>query len=379
MMRKHVLKYILSFLLCVAGFATSQAQTTIDTINGEVSYKTSQNIYVRFKSTKDILPGDTLFFVTEGKLEPMMVVKNISSTSCVGIPLTTGPVELGQRIVARSNPKPVEETKKEEIITELPPALKESPDKDDIPEEQDTRVTSKPVTRPGENLKGRVSAASYMNFSDRPEYNRQRMRYTFTINAKNLGLKNLSLESYISFRHTLGEWQEVKDNFKRAFKLYTLALQYELPNGFRIWAGRKINFNLSNIGAIDGLQAEKKWKRIVVGVFGGSRPDHTDYDINLDLLQYGAYTGHTLEGKNGTMQNTVAFAEQRNGGMTDRRFGYLQHMNSLIKRVFINHRPALIFRYSQTARGTITSPRTSSRAVRMIPADRSRRPPSTSS
>lgn len=334
-MRKSVLKYILCLILCVAGCTIAQAQVPTDTISGEVSYKTSQNIYVRFKSTKDILPGDTLFFITEGQLQPMMVVKNISSTSCVGVPVTTAPVELGQRIVARRKIKPEPELTKEEVIAELPPALKESPDKDDLPEEAETSTTGKPAVKPGENLKGRVSAASYMNFSDRPEYTKQRMRYTFTMNAKNLGLKNLSLESYISFRHTLGEWQEVKDNFKRAFKLYTLALHYEMPNGFRIWAGRKINFNLSNIGAIDGLQAEKKWKRIVAGVFAGSRPDHTDYGINLDLLQYGAYTGHTLEGKNGTMQNTVAFAEQRNGGMTDRRFGYVQHMNSLIKRVFI--------------------------------------------
>ncbi len=70
-------------------------------------------------------------------------------------------------------------------------------------------------------------------------------------------------------------------------------------------------------------------------LLSGSRPDLTNYGYNPQLFQYGAYVGNIVEGKNGTMQNTLAFVEQRNGSMTDRRFAYFQHLNSMIKRISI--------------------------------------------
>jgi hypothetical protein len=80
---------------------------------------------------------------------------------------------------------------------------------------------------------------------------------------------------------------------------------------------------------------EQKLKSMTIGVFGGSRPNHSDYGFNFDLRQYGAYIGHTKETKQGMMQSTIAFAEQRNHTMTDRRFAYVQHINSTIRRVNI--------------------------------------------
>jgi len=98
--------------------------------------------------------------------------------------------------------------------------------------------------------------------------------------------------------------------------------------------GRKINPKLSSVGAIDGLQFEKKFKAITLGAIAGSRPDYMDYSINPDLLQYGVYLGHELVNKNGSMQNTLAFVEQTNHSVTDRRFAYFQHTNTLIKNLF---------------------------------------------
>ena len=98
--------------------------------------------------------------------------------------------------------------------------------------------------------------------------------------------------------------------------------------------GRKINPKLSSVGAIDGLQFEKKFKAITVGAFAGSRPDYVDYSINTDLLQYGVYLGHELLNKNGNMQSTLAFIEQTNHSETDRRFVYFQHSNMLVKKLF---------------------------------------------
>ena len=139
----------------------------------------------------------------------------------------------------------------------------------------------------------------------------------------------------MAFRHTVNEWEEVQQDFLRAFKVYNLSLEYDFGQGMKVWAGRKINFNISNIGAIDGLQAEKKWRKFFLGAFGGSRPDLTDYGFNPDLVQYGGYVGNIIEARNGLVQSTLAMVEQRNSGMTDRRFMYFQHINSAIKRMHI--------------------------------------------
>ena len=314
------------FFILVLSSISVYGQTETDTLGGVVSYKTSQNVYVKFKSTKDMAIGDTLFVLSQGQMLPAILVTSMSSTSCVGNLLTDQPIEVGAKIIARVKKAP---TALEEMITEVqisPDTLQTStPEKEEI---------KKPVTEKPD-IKGRISAASYINFSDQPGTDKQRMRYTLSFNARRIGNTGLSAEAYMSFRNTLGEWQEVQDNFKRAFKVYSLALEYGLKDGTRFWMGRKINFNISNIGAIDGIQGEKKWKKTLVGAFAGSRPDLTDYGFNPDLKQYGAYVGYVTEGKNGLVQSTFAIAEQRNGGMTDRRFAYFQHINSAIKRVNI--------------------------------------------
>jgi len=59
-----------------------------------------------------------------------------------------------------------------------------------------------------------------------------------------------------------------------------------------------------------------------------------DYSFNFDLLQLGAYLSHSYSGKQGNMQSTLAFIEQKNNGKTDRRFAYFQHYNSLVKKLY---------------------------------------------
>lgn len=328
------MKYIiLSLLFFIAGQVVI-GQETIDTVGGTVSYETSQNIYVRFQSTKDFRVGDTLYSISEGRMVPIMVVKFISSTSCAGSPFSGKDLKTGDRVLARIKAKENSQPPPYPVTQDLTSAIKEIQDQNEA-EQVAVKEEQKKSIRQTERLRGRISAASYVNFSDHPAYDQQKMRYTMTFNADRIGNTGLSAESYISFRHTINEWQEVKDHFKKAFKIYSLAFQYNINEGTRIWFGRKINFNISNIGAIDGLQAEKKWTKTLVGVFAGSRPDPVDYDFNSTLMQIGAYAGHTISGKNGTIQNTIAFAEQRNHNMTDRRFAYFQHLNSAIKDVHI--------------------------------------------
>jgi hypothetical protein len=307
------------------------AQQDMDTTEGIVSYKTTQNIYVRFTSTQGISVGDTLYFIRDGIWWPVLVVKFISSTSCVGAPMISQNIEPGTKIIAqvKTQKKPVypdEKKNKEEII----------PEEEVVTEKiEETQYSQKTPSKKTDHIKGRISAASYINMSGHPANDRQRMKYTLTFNARRIGNTGFSAECYMSFRHTLNDWQEVKDHFNKVFKVYSLAAEYEFNEGLHVWLGRKINFNLSNIGAIDGLQAEKKWKKTLVGFFAGSKPDLSDYGFNSHLLQFGAYTGYTIQEKNGIIQNTFAIAEQRNHNLTDRRFAYFQHVNSSIKRINI--------------------------------------------
>jgi hypothetical protein len=160
------------------------------------------------------------------------------------------------------------------------------------------------------------------------------MKYTFAMVIKNIGDSKLSAETYISFAHKLGEWTTVQDDIFNGLKIYSLALNYEFNKHNTLWLGRKINPRISNVGAIDGLQYELKAGSFTIGAIAGTRPDYINYSINTSLFQFGGYLGHDFAGKNGSMQTTLAFIQQMNTGMTDRRFAYLQHTNSLVRNLY---------------------------------------------
>ena len=186
-----------------------------------------------------------------------------------------------------------------------------------------------------QDISGRLSLSSYSSFYHDTVAMDQRMRYTFSMRANNLGNSKLSAESYISFVHSNTNWSEIQENMFTGLKIYNLSLKYAFDETMYVSLGRKINPKLSSVGAIDGLQFEKKFKTLSLGAIAGSRTDYLDYSINVDLLQYGIYLGHELVKKNGSMNNTLAYIEQRNHSMTDRRFIYFQHSNMLVKNLFL--------------------------------------------
>ncbi|MDA3853743.1 MAG: hypothetical protein PF444_05830 [Bacteroidales bacterium] len=91
---------------------------------------------------------------------------------------------------------------------------------------------------------------------------------------------------------------------------------------------------MSNMGAIDGLQAETHLGHWTLGIAAGSRPDYKDYSFNGSLLQYGAFAAHKWKSSKGRqMQNSLALFEQTNSQEVDRRFAYFQHSNALFDKV----------------------------------------------
>lgn len=304
-----------------------KSQTNQESIDGIISYKTSQNVYVKFASTKNIAVGDTLFLRKGDDLVPVLIVNNKSTISCVGSPIST--IDLSVNDVLYVNPK----SPKPEL-NDIPEIPKESAivlvnETNDSLSENITETN-----KPQQQINGRFAISSYTNFSNSIASNSQRMRYTFSMNANNLANSKLSAETYISFVHRKNEWEEVQSNIFNGLKIYSLAFNYDFNEHFRVTLGRKINPKISNIGAIDGLQFETKLKAFTIGLVGGTRPDYEDYSFNPKLFQYGAYVAHDYALKVGSMQTSMAFIEQTNSGNIDRRFVYLQHYNSLVKNLY---------------------------------------------
>ncbi|KJF44747.1 TonB-dependent receptor [Draconibacterium sediminis] len=318
--RKPNIRLFGLFLLFWGTMAVN-AQESGELLNGKVSYVTGENIYVRFASTNQIENGDTLFIRDKNGLTPALLVDNKSSISCLCSVLGEHTFKVDDIVFGRTN-KPVREVVQQQ---------------QDLPEKdvnERVLISQEPTKEPTrtQDINGRLSLSSYSNISDEAD-NIHRFRYTLSAKASHLSGSKISAETYVSFTHKLNQWEVVQENLNNALKVYSLALKYDINESATFWAGRKINPRIANVGAIDGVQFEYKFKNMFAGIVGGTRPDHQDYGYNFDLFEYGAYVGQSKKTSNGFVQSSLAFFEQRNSGNIDRRFVYMQHTNSAIKNL----------------------------------------------
>ena len=342
---------LIIILGCIQGIS---AQTDSGKLKGTVSYITSQNVYVKFPSTKNISPDDTLFVLqtTSGQsgMKPALIVTNLSSISAVCTPFPGISLVVGDEIVAIEN---VPEKKARDAGMPVVEGDTASPGQQKAPlgeelvgvgigaepeTESDTLDNSSSGSstmqiQPKQDIYGYFGVAAYSNFSNTSAGNSLRMKYTLSFNVKNIGNSNVSAESYMIFTHREKTCSEIQQDVFNGLKIYNLSVNYRFLKHYSIWLGRKINPRLSNVGAIDGLQFDMNFKQFTVGVFGGSRPDYTNYGFDFSLLQFGVYAAHDKRTKNGYLQTTLAFVQQMNAGKTDRQFVYLQHNNSVIRNL----------------------------------------------
>lgn len=309
------------------------AQKELVIEKGTASYVSSQNTYVKFSSTANIESLDTLFSLINESYIPALIVKYKSSTSCVCSNLLTEKVKIGDVFYAKTfviiYKDITEESKvKRKTIVETDSINIHTVPIVKIPSEE---IKEEPEFK--QKIKGRISAGSYSTFFDGEESHR--MRYTFSFQGNNIKNSKFSTDNYISFRHTIGDWQQVREHFSDALKVYSLALKYDLNKTTQISFGRKINYRISSMGAIDGLQLEKSFGNFQVGLMGGSRPDYSDYSFNIKLLQGGIYLNYSTKKKEKSQESTIAFVDQLNNSKTDRRYVYFQHINTLIKNLAI--------------------------------------------
>lgn len=321
---------ILLFLTLLAS-ASLNGQEVKENQSGQVSYVSSKNVYVKFKSTRGISVRDTLFITSNGSMIPVLTVNNLSSTSCICTAISTLTISVADQIIARVMVKPKTETKTDTGKTDeliLPVAA--------VPVIMDTLSSKQPETtgKPKQQIRGSISAYSYSNFSNTGVDNSQRFRYTLSLSAKNIAGSKISFDNYMSFRHKLGEWSEVQNNLFNALKIYNLSVTYDPNKTTQISIGRRINNNIASLGAMDGLQLQKSFNRFSLGAVAGFRPDYETYGFNASLFQYGGYAAYQSDRPGIVNESSVAFMQQMNGSKTDRRFLYFQHTNSFIKNIY---------------------------------------------
>lgn len=302
-------------------------QAATENLSGQVSFVSSKNVYVKFISTSGITAGDTLYTSQNGSNIPVLVVNNLSSTSCVCTQISDIVLSVGDKvsaIIRIARDKESADINDPSLAVAAVPVLT-----DTIPVKQ-----SLPSDTPKQQIRGSLSAYSYSDFSNTGADNSQRFRYTLSLNARNISDSRFSFESYISFRHKLGEWSDVKQDIFSALKIYNLAGTFEPDKTTQISIGRKINYNISSMGAMDGIQFQKTFNRFSLGAVAGFRPDYENYGFNSSLFQYGGFAAFKAGNSGAVNESSVAFMQQMNGSKTDRRFLYFQHSNSFIKNLY---------------------------------------------
>jgi hypothetical protein len=320
-------KIIIGFLIvCWAG--NLFAQRDDNPVMGKISFMSSQNVYVKFGSTKDIRQGDTLFIRENDKQVPVLIVNNLSTTSCVCTPISKINLSVSMQIYASNKNIILEDVKKKNKLIVTANQISEDTIKS---ENEDKKEKSRYVQK----ISGNVSASSYSYFSNLTYLNSSRYRYQFSLSARNINNSPFSAEINTAFQHEKGNWDTIQKNIYQALKIYNLSVKYDNKKNTQIVLGRKINPKISSMGAIDGLQYEGNFKHFFVGLIAGSRPNYQDYSFDFNLLQFGSYFGHNYSNSNGQMQNSLAFIEQTNSSKTDRRFAYFQHSNTLAKNLYM--------------------------------------------
>ena len=303
--------------------STVNGQDTIQEIEGIITFKSTMNYYVKFIQTDYIQIGDTLLSVNSDS-KGMLVVNNKSSTSCICSKITDDILSVGDHVKIRV------------IVPKFVPKLKERLASNQV---TDSTPSTKKIVKQQiveKSITGRISLSAYSTLIGQHQTLSNRMRYTVVLNTNKLFGGKWSAESYVSIRHKVGDKELLKTSLFNAVKIYSLALKYIINEKEQVWIGRKINQHVSNIGAVDGFQYERFIGKINFGVMVGSRPDYTDYSINLKLMQAGLFGSHTFKNNKGLdMVNTLAFFEQQNDFKTDRRFAYIQHSNNLMKNLSI--------------------------------------------
>ncbi len=324
-----------AMLLLVASFCDAQVAG-----QGQVSFITANNVFVQFEGTANVMVGDTLMLVKAGKSTPCLLVTSKSSRSCACMVIGKCKVELKDRVEPSDTHGSAANISPAQVIYVQKRALKRrhrgigvrsryhaKKNESTAPNDSiEVQVDPKYAQR----IKGRLSAATYSTFA--PTYgNDHRMMYRFVMQADHLANSKFSADANMNYRQLYPANLEARPQQTGFFDVYNLAVRYEPDTNTTITLGRKINYNASSLGAIDGLQAEKRFGRLFAGGILGFRPDIATYGLNTNLLEYGGYAGFVANSKVVRSRATIGLMQQNNAGAVDRRYTYFQQATTINK------------------------------------------------
>lgn len=295
---------------------------------GKVSFITSENVYIRFNSTKPISIGDTLFF----KEVPCFKVIRKSSTSCICQKINACFVQKDDPIVFRKTnvikePKLTTEEKDSTQLVTRPEQIQEEYTLND-----DDRITPPQFKQ---RLKARTSISTYSTLSQLENKDKHRMVGRASMNIDHINNSRFSIQSYLNYRQNLESDSGSSSVNNQLIRVYNLALSYDVDSTIQLSVGRKINRNLSSIGVIDGLQFEKQIKTFITGAVVGFRPDFQDFGFNPNLFEYGAFIGNQFSSESIYSRTTLGFLEQRNSGKIDRRYFHVQNIQTFNRKLHL--------------------------------------------
>ena len=214
------MRYFLSTLFILVAGVNAMGQDQNEIREGKVSFITTQSVYVKFSSMELISEGDTLYTKQGDTYVPALQIKNLSSISCVCNPLVTKAFKVSDAIYAKLDPGIIPDKIQEQVIMVpvQPPSMTAG----------DTLSGgTEKVDKPKQDISGRISVSSYSNLTSKDAARMQRMRYTFSLDANNLGNSGFSTETYVSFVHSNNNWDDVKENIFNGLKIYNLSI-YQL-------------------------------------------------------------------------------------------------------------------------------------------------------
>ena len=305
-------------------------QSPIKYVLGKVTFVTSKNIYVKFDNTQQIDIGDTLYTKRDTIYKPFLIVKEKSSVSCVNHKLDTTLIQKNDEVYYAIYPDTsIQINQNNDIAFE--DTLEETSDVQTLDKSDNRLQDTTALKSYSQNITGRFTFSN--NASIQSDNNFQRIRASLSLNAQHISDSRISFQSYATYRHRYGI-DQINTTFYDDMKIFTLALQYDVDSSMYASVGRKINPNIANLGAVDGAHLHKDLnKRMAAGVFAGFRPNITNYSFDTDWPLYGLYIHVKNNDALSQGQSTIAFAEQKYLGATDRRFLYFQHSNYIVKNV----------------------------------------------
>jgi hypothetical protein len=316
--------WIATLLTTALMFPSTELIAQEEALYGTVSFITSQNVYLRFDNTDLLQLNDTIYQEVGGKNQPCLVLQQKSSVSCIADPISDCQFKKGDKVVYFYTPS-VKKDNKEEELEQASEFVQDST----AGNTKNLQADAPPKKVLTDHIDGRISLANNTTSGNGDMNSRTAGR--LSLDAENIGGSRFSFYSYSRFRYNKIERNGLQSNDSR-MSIYELALQYDADSSLYVSIGRQINNRMLSVGAMDGLNAEKRFRNSYVGAVVGSRTDPRNYGINTDLFQYGAYVGLYHDEKK-LSSTSFGVIDQRNAGATDRRYVYAQHRNRIGKKI----------------------------------------------